>query len=208
MADCIAREVLAQSGAPQVTVLIDKPDALRKRGVRTAACEVTRTWDQVFAPDMAGGCGAVTAVDRVMTLDQAVHCEVGCRPEERGRLQEVRISVTVWDSLRPNLLAVQPDFDDLSAQKVKAASAEWRAHAALQLAGTHNNALLAKTAQRVAEEGRWFTIEAMADALAAEILAACPAPKVTVRVEKPQALREWRVNAAACEVTRTRADVR
>jgi len=206
LADCIARQVLEECNAPKVTVLIEKPDALRKRGVRTAACELTRTWAEIFAPEERGS-AAKPLTDKVMTIDQQVHCEIGCTADERDRLQEVLVSITVWDWLRDNVMRHQPDFDDLAAQKVKAASLEWRTHSELQLRGTHNNATLAKIAQRVAEQGKWFTIEALADSIAQEVLLDGGAPRVTVRVEKPQALRRVRVRAAACEVTRDAAAI-
>lgn len=199
LADCIARQVLAESHAPQVSVRVDKPDALRKRQVRTAACEVTRTWAAIFEPK-----AAPEPTDRVMTLDQQIHCEIGSAEHERGRFQEVLVSITVWDRLRYNVQQHQPDFDDLATQKAKAASPNWKEHAMLQLKGTHNNALLAKIAQRVAEEGKWFTMEALAESIASQVLAACGAPAVTVRVAQPQALRHLHAEASACEITRCR----
>lgn len=149
-----------------------------------------------------------TVTDKVITLQQQVYCEVGCNDDERGRGQELSISVTVWEnSLRNRLLKLQPDFADVEAQRARAESQDWKSHALTQLQGTHNNENLSQIVGFVAEEGRWFTIEALADCIARQVLEDCNAPKVTVLIEKPDALRKRGVRTAACEVTRTWAEI-
>ena len=144
--------------------------------------------------------------DRVMMKEQSVQCVIGCNPDERVRKQELLISVAVWVDLRESLGKKVKNCDLLDVQKTRMDAPDWEVHAAAELAGTHNYSTLAKIARKTAEEGKYFTIEALAEAIARDIVLACNVPRVTVLIDKPEALRKKGARAAAVEISRNRED--
>ncbi len=157
---------------------------------------------------MGGGRGAEAprTPDRVMMKEQSVQCVIGCNPDERVRTQELLLSVAVWVDLRDSLSKHVKDCDQLDVQKTRMDAPDWERHAAAELAGTHNYSTLAKIARKTAEEGKYFTIEALAEAIARDVVLACNVPRVTVLIDKPEALRKKGARAAAVEITRDRED--
>ena len=154
----------------------------------------------------SGHRGSERTPDRVMMKEQSVQCVIGCNPDERLRQQELVISVAVWVDLRESLGKHVKNCDLLHVQKTRMDAAEWDVHAAAELAGTHNYSTLAKIARKTAEEGKYFTIEALAEAIARDIVLACDVPRVTVLIDKPEALRKKGARFAAVEITRNRED--
>jgi len=150
---------------------------------------------------------AIIGEDKVMMKEQSIQCIIGCNPDERDRLQELVVSVTAWVALRKSLIKNVPDFDILEKQKIRSVAEDWDRWAQAELKGTHNYATLAKISRRVCEEGKFFTIEALAECIAREVLTDCDASKVTVLIDKPEALRKKGARAAACEITRTREQI-
>ena len=144
--------------------------------------------------------------DRVMMKEQSVQCVIGCNPDERVRKQELLLSVAVWVDLRESLRKHVKNCDLLDIQKTRMDAPDWEVHAAAELAGTHNYSTLAKIARKTAEEGKYFTIEALAEAIAREVVLACNVPRVTVLIDKPEALRKKGARAAAVEISRNRED--
>ena len=153
-----------------------------------------------------GGAEAPRTPDRVMMKEQSVQCVIGCNPDERVRTQELLLSVAVWVDLRDSLGQHVKDCDLLDVQKTRMDAPDWEKHAAAELAGTHNYSTLAKIARKMAEEGKYFTIEALAEAIARDVVLACNVPRVTVLIDKPEALRKKGARAAAVEITRERED--
>ena len=150
--------------------------------------------------------GSEPTPDRVMMKEQSVQCVIGCNPDERVREQELVISVAVWVDLRSSLGKHVKHCDLLDVQKTRMDAPDWDKHAAAELAGTHNYSTLAKIARKTAEEGKYFTIEALAEAVARDIVLACNVPRVTVLIDKPEALRKKGARAAAVEISRNRED--
>lgn len=156
--------------------------------------------------DGGGRSGSERTPDRVMMKEQSVQCVIGCNPDERERMQELLISVAVWVDLRESLGKHVRHCDQLEVQKKRMDAPDWDVHAAAELAGTHNYSTLAKIARKTAEEGKYFTIEALAEAIARDIVLACNVPRVTVLIDKPEALRKKGARAAAVEISRNRED--
>ena len=154
----------------------------------------------------ARGGGSEPTPDRVMMKEQSVKCVIGCNPDERVREQELVISVAVWVDLRSSLGKHVKHCDLLDVQKTRMDAPDWDKYAAAELAGTHNYSTLAKIARKTAEEGKYFTIEALAEAVARDIVLACNVPRVTVLIDKPEALRKKGARAAAVEISRNRED--
>jgi dihydroneopterin aldolase len=104
-----------------------------------------------------------------MMKEQSIQCVIGCNPDERHRTQELIVSVTAWVALRKSLIKNVPDFDILEKQKVRADAPDWDKWAQAELKGTHNYSSLAKISRRVCEEGKFFTIEALAECIARQV---------------------------------------
>ena len=149
---------------------------------------------------------AAKSLDRVMMKQLSVQCVIGCNPDERDMLQELVISISVFTDLRKSLGEHVKKCDVLDEMKLRAQSPDWASHAASELAGTHNYSTLAKIARRIAEEGKFFTIEALAECISREVIVECNARRVTVEIDKPAALRKKGARAAAVEITRDRED--
>lgn len=146
-----------------------------------------RSWPPAF-PDPAprrafrGGAASgarrmVTAVthfsgghDLVCMRDMKLQAVIGCNPDERDRLQDIIINVQLWTDLRANMQRHISQCDILEVQKSRADAPDWATHAAGELAGTVNYSSIAKIAQRVAIEGKFFTIEAMAQCIARAVI--------------------------------------
>ena len=174
--------------------------AVRTRGFRcTASCGS-------FVSMGGGSSSPERTPDRVMMKEQSVQCVIGCNPDERVRKQELVLSVAVWVDLRESLGKHVKNCDLLDVQKTRMDAPDWEVHAGAELAGTHNYSTLAKIARKTAEEGKYFTIEALAEAIAREVVLACNVPRVTVLIDKPEALRKKGARAAAVEITRNRED--
>jgi dihydroneopterin aldolase/2-amino-4-hydroxy-6-hydroxymethyldihydropteridine diphosphokinase/dihydropteroate synthase len=187
-------------------------------GSRLVICDASRRHvrnfggtprNNVFVSMGSGGAGqhgSERTPDRVMMKEQSVQCVIGCNPDERVRTQELLISVAVWVDLRESLSKHVKHCDLLDVQKTRMDAPDWATHAAAELAGTHNYSTLAKIARKTAEEGKYFTIEALAEAVARDIVLACNVPRITVLIDKPEALRKKGARAASVEITRHRED--
>jgi FolB domain-containing protein len=113
--------------------------------------------------------------DRIHVRDLEVWCVVGTLEEERQREQPVRIDLELdWD-LAPAGLA-----DDLTK--------------------TIDYADLAESVRRIAVDGKYYLIEAMAEAVARLCIDRFGVPRVRVLVKKPGAIRHAR--HAAVEISR------
>ncbi|KAJ1473324.1 hypothetical protein T484DRAFT_1973280 [Baffinella frigidus] len=146
-------------------------------------------------------------MDRVWMKEQEVLCVIGCNEDERVRPQPLIVSVGVWTDLRASLEACGvPDFNRLEAQIERADRQDWAEMAAQELTATTNFATLAKISRKVCTEGKWFTIEALAEAIAREVVEKCGVAKVSVLIDKPDALRKQGVRAAAVQIIRSRKD--
>jgi dihydroneopterin aldolase len=116
------------------------------------------------------------------------------------REQDLVVNIQVWTDLRAGMSRHISQCDILEVQKQRADAADWDKHAAGELAGTVNYSSLAKIAKKVCIEGKFFTIEAMAQCIARLVIVECDAGKVQVNIDKPEALAKKGVRAAACQV--------
>ncbi len=118
-------------------------------------------------------------MDRILISDLLVRCIIGVNEDERREKQDVVIN-----------LAIATDL-------AKAGKSD-RFEDALDYRG------LKKRIMALAENSRFFLVEALAEAVAALCLAHEAVEEVTVRVEKPLALRFART--VGVEITRRRKD--
>jgi len=116
-------------------------------------------------------------MDRILISDLAVRCIIGVNEEERREKQDVVINLAIYSNLRK---AGQSDrFED---------TVDYRA--------------IKKRIVSMAENSRYYLVEAMAEAIAEICLDHPAVTKVQVRVDKPGALRFAR--SVGVEITRER----
>ncbi len=116
-------------------------------------------------------------MDRILIQDLKVQCIIGVNEDERHRKQDVVINITLdTDLSRPGQTDRFEDTVDYRAVK--------------------------KEVVTLVESSRFFLIEALAEAIAALCLQNRSVSGVTVRVDKPGALRFAR--SVAVEIERTR----
>ena len=106
-------------------------------------------------------------MDQIFLTDLRVHAVIGVYDWERTRTQELRISLTIFLDTRP-------------------------AAAADDLAGSVDYARLADAVRAHAQSAGRFTLEALAEDIAAICLQEPGAQRVRVRIEKPGAVRSAR----------------
>ncbi len=116
-------------------------------------------------------------MDRILISDILVRCIIGVREEERREPQDVLISIALSADLRR--AGESDNFDD-----------------------TIDYSDLKKRVVAVAQESRFFLVEALAERIAAICLEDERVTQAVVRVEKPTALRFAR--SVGVEITRTR----
>jgi len=117
------------------------------------------------------------AMDRILISDLSARCIIGVNEEERRERQDVTLSISLYADLR------KPGRSDDFAEAV-----DYRA--------------IKKRVLALVEESRCFLVEALAEAVAAACLEHPGVTRVTVRVEKPSALRFAR--SVGVEITRER----
>lgn len=117
-------------------------------------------------------------MDRILIKDLLVRCIIGVRDEERRDKQDVLINVALMTDLRK--AGMSDRLED---------SLDYRA--------------LNKQILIVVERSQFFLVEAMAQAVADICLGNPQVQEVTVRVEKPGALRF--AHSAGVEIVRKRA---
>lgn len=122
--------------------------------------------------------GAASASDRILICDLAARCVLGVGDEERREKQEVLINLALAADLRP--AANSDRFVD---------AVDYRA--------------IKKRVLALVEGSAYHLVEALAEAIAATCLEDARVTAVTVRVDKPGALRFAR--SVAVEITRGRA---
>ncbi len=118
-------------------------------------------------------------MDRILIKDLLVRCIIGMRDEERRDKQDVLINVALVTDLRK--AGMSDRLED---------SLDYRA--------------LNKQILNVAERSQFYLVEAMAQAVADICLGNPKVQEVTVRVEKPGALRFAR--SVGVEIVRKRTD--
>ena len=116
-------------------------------------------------------------VDRILIQDLLLRCVLGVNPEERGKRQDVVLNVTLWVDLS------LPGRTD-------------------RIEDTLDYKSLKKGLVRLVEGSSFCLVEALAEAAARLCLEAPRARAVTVRVDKPGALRFAR--SVAVEIHRRR----
>jgi len=116
-------------------------------------------------------------MDRILISDLLVRCIIGVNEDERHNKQDVVINLAIGTDL--SRAGASDRFED-----------------ALDYRG------LKKQIMSLAENSRFFLIEALAEAVAALCLGHAVVEEVTVRVEKPLALRFART--VGVEITRGR----
>ncbi|HUL00586.1 MAG TPA: dihydroneopterin aldolase [Nitrospirota bacterium] len=116
-------------------------------------------------------------MDRIMINDLLVRCIIGVRDEERREMQDVIINITLFTSLR------------------KAGKSD-------RLEDTVDYHALKKMIINKAQTWQFYLIEAVADSVASLCLRCGGVHKVTVKIEKPSALRFAR--SVSVEITRSR----
>ena len=114
-------------------------------------------------------------MDRIVISDLSVRCIIGVDEHERAEKQDVIINLTIYTDLHP---AAQSDrFEDaLDYRQLK------------------------KQVMETVEGSRYYLLEALAEAIAGVCLQHPKAMRVTVRVDKPSALRFAR--SVAVEIDR------
>ena len=118
-------------------------------------------------------------MDRIIIQDLVLHCIVGNNPDERSTVREVNLCLTLGTDLRP---AGRSD----------------------NLADTVDYQQLKVEVRALVESSRYFLIERLAHEVARVCLQHAGVTQVSVRLEKPGALRFART--VAVEIERTRAD--
>jgi FolB domain-containing protein len=116
-------------------------------------------------------------MDRILISDLSARCIVGINEEERREKQEVLINIALYADLR------EAGRTDKFADAV-----DYRA--------------VKKRVLALVEDSRFYLVEALAEAVAAACLKQPAVQQVTVRVEKPSALRFAR--SVGVEITRER----
>lgn len=118
-------------------------------------------------------------MDRILIKDLVVRCIIGTDDDERRDKQDVVVNVALWADLRPAGLS-----DDFLK------TVDYRA--------------IKKSILAVAEESRYFLVEALAERIAQLCLEQPLVEQVQVTVEKPGALRFART--VGVEITRRRGE--
>lgn len=118
-------------------------------------------------------------MDRIVIQEARFQSRVGVSDEERARPQEIAVDIEAFRDLR-----AAGESDDLSETVCYAAMHEKAAH--------------------IIGGNAFHLIETIAERLAAMVLREFPIEKVIVRVRKPAALAERKVQYAAVEITRER----
>ncbi len=118
-------------------------------------------------------------MDSILILDLPVRCRIGVPAEERANPQELHLDVEMECDLHPSGAA-----DDFSQ--------------------TIDYAAVTKRILQVAAKRERQLIEALAEELAAVILADFPADAVRLTLRKPTALADFGAEAAAVRIRRTR----
>jgi D-erythro-7,8-dihydroneopterin triphosphate epimerase len=103
-------------------------------------------------------------LDRILIGDLRTRCIVGINPDERREKQDVVINLTIFADLRKAGLSDR--FED---------AVDYRA--------------IKKAVLALAEASQFQLVEALAQAIADQVLEFPGVQRVTVRVEKPSALR-------------------
>ena len=137
--------------------------------------------------------------DEVYVKEQTVNCVIGCNDDERLRRQDIKIGMRVWTDLPKSSIP-------LSEYILQAKSSNWKYFASKELASTHNYSSVAKISKQIAEEGNFFTIEALAECIAKTVLDQFKVPLVEVTVEKPGALVKRGAIAAGVVIQRSAHD--
>ena len=118
--------------------------------------------------------------DRILINDLSLRTIIGVNPDERGHLQDVVINVALDTDIRT------PGASDDIADAV-------------------NYSTVTKRIVAVVERSSFFLLERLAEEIARTCLEDPRVEGVSVRVDKPRALRYAR--SAAIEIYRDRADV-
>lgn len=118
-----------------------------------------------------------TAMDRILISDLSARCIIGINDDERRERQEVVINISLYADLR------KPGKSDEFADAV-----DYRE--------------IKKRVLALVEESRCYLVEALAESVAAACLEHPAVARVTVKVEKPSALRFAR--SVGVEITRER----
>ncbi|MGD0112800.1 MAG: dihydroneopterin aldolase [Armatimonadota bacterium] len=116
-------------------------------------------------------------MDRILISDLGVRCIIGITEEERREKQDVVISLSLF-----------ADLTTAGRTDKFADAVDYRA--------------IKKRVLALAEESRFYLVEALAESIAAACLEQRAVQQVTVRVEKPSALRFAR--SVGVEITRAR----
>jgi FolB domain-containing protein len=116
-------------------------------------------------------------MDRILISDLLVRCIIGVHNEERREKQDILINLSLFVDLhkagKNDQIQDSVDYRDIKKRIVDAA-----------------------------EHSQFYTVEALAEALAEICLTSPPVSQVLVKVEKPSALRFAR--SAGVEITRKR----
>jgi len=118
-------------------------------------------------------------MDKIEIKDLRLRCVIGVDPDERGRRQEVCISITLYADLRP-----AGRTDDL------ADTVDYRA--------------VQEEVRRAVEQSSFFLVEKLAAEVAGICVRAPGVERAVVRVEKPGALELART--VAVEIERDRGE--
>lgn len=118
-------------------------------------------------------------MDRILINDLLVRCIIGVHEEERGEKQDVLVNLSIAADLR------------------KAAATD-------RIEDAVDYSTLKKKIVALAEGSRFFLVEALAEAIAGICLEHPGVSEVSVRVEKPTALRFAR--SVGVEITRSRTE--
>lgn len=130
--------------------------------------------------DLPSGSGSPQCdLDRIKIKDLLLRGIVGVNDEERRKLQDILINLTVWTDTRP---AARSD----------------------DIADTVNYRTLTKSVIALVEASSYFTVEKMAAEIARLILTEPGVAEVEVSVEKPGALRFAR--SVGVSIRRCRSD--
>eukprot|EP01135_Chromosphaera_perkinsii_P003874 Nk52_evm10s260 gene=Nk52_evmTU10s260 len=176
----IARLITVERKVPKVTVRVSKPTGLIQ--AKCASIEITRRvedfTDTTEEHVMSGILDKMT--DKIIIQDLHVYAIIGLNPWERENKQNLYINAIMWADCEQVNRAAKHDGPSVDYRKV-------------------SNAVM-----KFIEASSYKTLESLVGCVAKLIVCECNVPRVTLRIDKPNALLF--AQSSAIQITRTRDD--